>query len=241
MTPSAGTVQPSRHPELVTVTVRSPHRPVSLAAQGHPPTRRHHLAPPRQAHSVIHRASNPFSTSSSSPSSSSPSPSSPSASRLSPWTLLSWSETSSSSRSRTFPPPLAHPLALHSIRRGDVIVFHYPVDPSIHLVKRVIGVPGDHLRLHENHVYINGQPLEEPYAVYRSGPAENFATTFPASPIQTPTSPQPGGSRCAPSSTAESSPSLRTASSSLATTATTAKTAATGVSFPHPPSSASPC
>jgi signal peptidase I len=33
------------------------------------------------------------------------------------------------------------------IRRGDLIVFHYPVDPSLHLVKRVIGLPGDRVRL----------------------------------------------------------------------------------------------
>lgn len=71
------------------------------------------------------------------------------------------------------------PLPSTPIRRGDVIVFHYPVDPSIHLVKRVIGVPGDHLRLHDNHVYIDGQPLDEPYAVYRTGPADNFRDNFP--------------------------------------------------------------
>ena len=31
------------------------------------------------------------------------------------------------------------------IVRGDIIVFHYPVDPQQHFVKRVIGVPGDQL------------------------------------------------------------------------------------------------
>jgi signal peptidase I len=71
------------------------------------------------------------------------------------------------------------PLPSTPIRRGDVIVFHYPLDPSIHLVKRVIGLPGDHLRLRENHVYIDGKPLDEPYAVYRSGPSDNFRDNFP--------------------------------------------------------------
>ena len=71
------------------------------------------------------------------------------------------------------------PLPSTPIRRGDVIVFHFPVDPSIHLVKRVIGLPGDHLRLHGNHVYIDGQPLDEPYAIYRPGPAEPFRDNFP--------------------------------------------------------------
>ena len=66
-----------------------------------------------------------------------------------------------------------------TIHRGDIIIFHFPVDPATHLIKRVIGVPGDHLRLHDNHVYINGQPLNEPYAVYRSSPPDTFRDSFP--------------------------------------------------------------
>jgi signal peptidase I len=66
-----------------------------------------------------------------------------------------------------------------TIHRGDIIVFHDPVDASLHLVKRVIGLPGDHLRLHDQHVYINGRPLSEPYAVYRPGPPDNFRDNFP--------------------------------------------------------------
>jgi signal peptidase I len=66
-----------------------------------------------------------------------------------------------------------------TIRRGDIIVFHDPVDASLHLVKRVIGLPGDHLRLHDQHVYINGRPLNEPYAVYRPSPPDNFRDNFP--------------------------------------------------------------
>jgi signal peptidase I len=63
-----------------------------------------------------------------------------------------------------------------AIRRGDVIVFHDPVeDPSVHLVKRVIGLPGDRLHLRDGVVFINGQPLQESYAVYRHNPAEGFA------------------------------------------------------------------
>ena len=65
------------------------------------------------------------------------------------------------------------------IHRGDIIIFHYPVDPATHLIKRVVGLPGDHLRLHDNHVYINGQPLNEPYAVYRPSPPDPFRDSFP--------------------------------------------------------------
>lgn len=65
------------------------------------------------------------------------------------------------------------------IHRGDVIVFHDPVDASLHLVKRVIGLPGDRLRLRGGRVYINGKQLIEPYAVYRPSPPDNFRDNFP--------------------------------------------------------------
>src|SRR5207253_1995521 len=52
------------------------------------------------------------------------------------------------------------------IRRGDIIVFHYPVNPSQHFVKRVIGVPGDRIHLVNRRVFVNGVPLPEPYARY---------------------------------------------------------------------------
>jgi len=65
------------------------------------------------------------------------------------------------------------------IHRGDIIVFHYPVEPSIHLVKRVIGVPGDHLKLHDGRVYRNGQLIDEPYAFYRPSAPDGFRDNFP--------------------------------------------------------------
>ena len=65
------------------------------------------------------------------------------------------------------------------IRRGEVIVFHYPVDPSIHLVKRVVGMPGDHLKLRGGKVYINDVLLPESYAVYRHSMPDGFRDNFP--------------------------------------------------------------
>ncbi len=50
-----------------------------------------------------------------------------------------------------------------TIRRGDVIVFKYPEDPERDFIKRVIGLPGDRLELRRKKIYINGQPLDEPY------------------------------------------------------------------------------
>jgi|GEM_PF-102589 len=48
-------------------------------------------------------------------------------------------------------------------RRGDVIVFRFPLDPSRDFIKRVIGVPGDTVEVKDEKVYINGSPLKEDY------------------------------------------------------------------------------
>lgn len=53
------------------------------------------------------------------------------------------------------------------IRRGDVIVFHYPRDPVKSYIKRVIAIPGDDLRILDGQVYVNGKPLAEPYVLPR--------------------------------------------------------------------------
>ncbi len=47
--------------------------------------------------------------------------------------------------------------------RGDVIVFHYPKDPDRDFIKRVIGVPGDHVLIDKGQVFVNEELLDEPY------------------------------------------------------------------------------
>lgn len=81
---------------------------------------------------------------------------------------------------------LAGALPYQKIQRGDVIVFHYPVDPTQHFVKRVIGVPGDHLRMISKKVWINGKPLEEPYVRYLEPPNDLFRDNFPRVDIPAP-------------------------------------------------------
>ncbi len=66
------------------------------------------------------------------------------------------------------------------IRRGDIVVFRYPVHPSQHFVKRVIGVPGDRVRLINKQLWVNGAPVREKYVVYRSAAHDYYRDDFPA-------------------------------------------------------------
>ncbi len=77
-----------------------------------------------------------------------------------------------------------HLMPYQKIARGDIIVFHYPVDPTQHFVKRVIGVPGDHLRMVSKRVLINGKPIDEPYVRFLEppnsrDPSSMFRDNFP--------------------------------------------------------------
>ena len=65
------------------------------------------------------------------------------------------------------------------IQRGDIIVFRYPVDPSTYFVKRVIGLPGDRIRLEDKAVYLNGKPLREAYAIHQLRDRDPYRDDFP--------------------------------------------------------------
>jgi signal peptidase I len=65
------------------------------------------------------------------------------------------------------------------VHRGDIVVFHYPVNPAQHFVKRVIGVPGDRVRLVNKQVLVNGVPLKEPYAHFSRPANDLFRDSFP--------------------------------------------------------------
>jgi len=49
------------------------------------------------------------------------------------------------------------------IQRGDIVVFRYPRDPSKSYIKRVIGIPGDQIRIDSGQLYVNEQPIIEDY------------------------------------------------------------------------------
>ena len=57
-------------------------------------------------------------------------------------------------------------LPLRDIRRGDIIVFRYPLQPDTDFVKRVIGMPGDIVEVRDKKVSVNGKELSEPYVVH---------------------------------------------------------------------------
>ena len=70
-------------------------------------------------------------------------------------------------------------LPYERVERDQIIVFRYPRDPETYFVKRVIGLPGDHIQLQNKRVIRNGQLLREPYAVHKSDRYEDFRDNFP--------------------------------------------------------------
>ena len=67
------------------------------------------------------------------------------------------------------------------VKRGEIIVFKWPLKPEQHFVKRVIGLPGDRIRIVSGVVYVNGKEVTEPYVVHKAAKAilryrDNFPT-----------------------------------------------------------------
>jgi len=75
------------------------------------------------------------------------------------------------------PTPWLNVFPLRDIKRGDIIVFRYPLQPETDYVKRVIGLPGDTLMVRDKNVYINGKMLNEPYVVH------DDPVVYPANPM----------------------------------------------------------
>ncbi len=67
-------------------------------------------------------------------------------------------------------------------KRGDIIVFRYPTDIEQTFVKRCMGVPGDHIKVVNKEVYLNGHPLDEPYKYDRTDYIDSYRDNFPSEP-----------------------------------------------------------
>jgi signal peptidase I len=73
-------------------------------------------------------------------------------------------------------------LPYQTVKRGDIIVFKYPLDIRVPYVKRVIGIPGDRIRIQQKTVYLNGRPLDEPYRVLIPQQVSSYLNNFPRTP-----------------------------------------------------------
>jgi signal peptidase I len=78
------------------------------------------------------------------------------------------------------PGAMARLLPYRQVQRGDIVVFHFPLEPNEHVVKRVVGIPGDRIRMVNGAVYRNGHAVTEPYAVYEGSGVDSFRDQFPA-------------------------------------------------------------
>lgn len=77
-------------------------------------------------------------------------------------------------------PLTKHLLPYEDVKRGDIIVFRYPPDIRQNYVKRVIGVPGDRIRIADKAVYRNGVRLEEPYVQHVFPNYVPYRDSFPS-------------------------------------------------------------
>jgi signal peptidase I len=64
-------------------------------------------------------------------------------------------------------------LPIDPIHRGDILVFKFPQDPDRDFVKRVIGLPGETVEMRNKKVFVNGQPIAEPYVQFLFPPNES--------------------------------------------------------------------
>ena len=73
-------------------------------------------------------------------------------------------------------------LPYEEVKRGDIIVFRYPVDIRQTFVKRCMGVPGDRIRLVNKQLYLNGKKLDEPYVYHKTDYPDSYRDNFPSDP-----------------------------------------------------------
>src|SRR5215510_6809362 len=73
-------------------------------------------------------------------------------------------------------------LPYREVKRGEIAVFISPAQPDLHLVKRIVGVPGDRIHLVNGDVYVNGVKQTGPYIKHISAEHEPYRDEFPSVP-----------------------------------------------------------
>src|SRR5438445_5340546 len=68
------------------------------------------------------------------------------------------------------------------VKRGDIIVFQYPLDIRQDYVKRAIGIPGDRIHIVNKQVFVNGKAIQEPYRILIEDQRSRYLNNFPQRP-----------------------------------------------------------
>lgn len=82
---------------------------------------------------------------------------------------------------------------LKSVKRQEIVAFHYPRNPSVMFVKRAIGLSGDVVKVVNRKVFLNGKPLDEPYVQYQYSSVFPLRDNFPPPVAQIATLPAAWG------------------------------------------------
>lgn len=69
-------------------------------------------------------------------------------------------------------------VAFEPPERGDIVVFRFPRDPNVDYIKRVVGLPGDHIAYYNKELYVNGTRVEREFIGQYQGPGQTFANEY---------------------------------------------------------------
>jgi signal peptidase I len=83
-----------------------------------------------------------------------------------------------------YPEAVQKYLPVRTISRGEIVALWSPQNPNTRLIKRIIGLPGETIEIRDREVYVNGQKLDEPYAVHTD--AQTFDRRDNLAPITIP-------------------------------------------------------
>jgi signal peptidase I len=73
-------------------------------------------------------------------------------------------------------------LPYSDVKRGDIIVFRWPININENYVKRCVGIPGDRITIVNKQLHLNGKPLNEPYKFHKTSYMDSYRDNFPSEP-----------------------------------------------------------